>query len=327
MPVYLIREHNLSPIVSKNRTVVSIPSESSSEIHPLQKIKMMVGQHRKQETPAQQILDSVSCAIRHSRKDKRRKVFLRLRDLEDLRLLTSEDWNEILEQSEDFASDNNKSEVIFILPDGYDLPVSEHLTEEISEWLDMPVFPDYQISEKTSMLHEPEHKAVPGNSSETRLEKEDMADLFPSSSFSAQSRSSISPEFSASSTQELDFDDLDLDFRDLEDGFSPRLLRLIDESQKSDAEIYKKANVDRRLFSKIRSNPNYHPAKKTVLAFAIALGLDLDETEELLQSAGYAFSPASRADRIIQYCIDRGISDVMRINQILFHFDQPLIGS
>ncbi|MEY8380623.1 hypothetical protein AAK979_06255 [Ileibacterium valens] len=327
MPVFLMREHELYPIVSKNRTVISIPSDSSLEDRPLQKIKMMVSQHSEPETPAERILSSIRNAIRHSRKDKRRRVYLRLRDQEDLRLLTPEDWDEILEQSEDFTSDNNKSEVIFILPDSYELPVSEKLTEEISEWLETPVFPDYLISEKPSMLQEPEHKTVPGNLSENDLEKEDMADLLPSISFSAQSRPDIYPEFSASKTQELDFDDLDLDFHDLEDGFSARLLRLIDESQKSDAEIYKKANVDRRLFSKIRSNPNYHPAKKTVLAFAIALGLDLDETEELLQSAGYAFYPASRADRIIQYCIDRGIFDVMRVNQILFHFDQPLIGS
>ena len=113
----------------------------------------------------------------------------------------------------------------------------------------------------------------------------------------------------------------------LGDTFQERLLRLIDAQDLTDPEVYKKANLDRKLFSKIRSNAEYRPKKTTVLALAIALELDLAQTKDLLARAGFAFSPSSKFDLIVQYCFEKGIYDIFEVNALLFQYDQPLLGA
>ena len=107
--------------------------------------------------------------------------------------------------------------------------------------------------------------------------------------------------------------------------FSTTLLALIDARGLTDAEVYKRANMSRQLFSKIRSDAAYRPTKKTALALAVALHLNLDETADLLRRAGFALSHSSKADIIVEYFIARGECDIFAINEALYAFDQPLL--
>lgn len=191
--------------------------------------------------------------------------------------------------------------------------LSEKLFKSVSSFID-----ENYISEK--ILDEYGVESVRSSRLEPRRLKEKLK-------FNRQIQADNCEEICASSAIPQSSDDWKNRLENLDAGFSETLLRLIDRTGKKDSEIYKKANVDRKLFSKIRNNMDYKPSKTTALAFAFALELDIDETRDFIGRAGFALSHSSKFDVIVEYFLVNKNYDIYELNEVLFAFDQPLIGA
>ena len=190
----------------------------------------------------------------------------------------------------------NEMKVYIVIFDKAAYKISEKLFSDIAEYID-----DNYVDEHTDYRSESMRLNMPMQS----IMAADMC------------------ECKAMATDE----DLDEILGRIDESFSQMLLRKIDEKGMTDSECYKKANIDRKLFSKIRSDVHYKPSKPTAIAFAISLELSLEETEDMLKKAGFALSHSNKFDIIIEYFISKGNYNIFEINEALFAFDQSLLGA
>ncbi len=194
----------------------------------------------------------------------------------------------------------NEMMVYIVIYDKASFIIGEKLFSDISEYID-----DHYVEEHTDYSFERSRPLL-------------------SSSYSSGAKKSRAICECRSLSAE---NELDEKLKQIDESFSQMLLRKIDEKGMTDAQCYKKANIDRKLFSKIRSDIYYKPSKVTALAFAISLELSLAETEEMLKKAGFALSNSNKFDIIIEYFISKGNYNIFEINEALFAFDQSLLGA
>lgn len=197
----------------------------------------------------------------------------------------------------------NEMKVYIVIFDKATYKISEKLFSDIAEYID-----DNYVDEHTDYSRERSRMNYPCQSVMIGSAEPEYLDLCECKAISAE-------------------DDLDAKLKQIDESFSQMLLRKIDEKGMTDAECYKKANIDRKLFSKIRSDVHYKPSKPTAIAFAISLELTLSETEDMLKKAGFALSHSNKFDIIIEYFISRGNYNIFEINEALFAFDQSLLGA
>ena len=207
----------------------------------------------------------------------------------------------------------------------------QKLIDEVRKYIDKyyePVKDDIKMDKEMKSIFDKITKFRKKRAEEKTLEKETVKE-------SGLSEEALPEEFDVSTMQKTKIQkgmsstmsvnrNIDNLMNQLEETFSQRLLRMIDERGMTDSETYTKAYVDRRHFSKIRKDVNYVPNKKTVLAFTIALELSLDEAKDLLASAGFALSRSSKTDIIVAYFLQNKIYDMFEINDVLDAYGQPV---
>ena len=194
----------------------------------------------------------------------------------------------------------NEMEVYIVVFTREEVAVSEKLFHAVEQYID-----DVYVDERYDAPREMQRRALYAETPMDALE-------------GALSYAPSSPAMDMSTLAEM-LDQVD-------ESFGKTVLRKIDEKGMTDVECYKRANIDRRLFNKIKNEPNYRPGKQTALAIAIALKLTLSETKELLMKAGFALSHSNKADIVVEYCIQAGLYDIFQINELLFRFDLSPLG-
>lgn len=208
---------------------------------------------------------------------------------------------------------------------------NKNLIDEVGKYIDKyyePVKDDIKMDKEMKSIFDKITKFRKKRAEEKALQEEPVKE-------SSLIEESLPEEFDVSTMQKTKIEkgmfstmsvnrNIDNLMDQLEETFSQRLLRMIDERGMTDSEAYTKAYVDRRHFSKIRKDVNYVPNKKTVLAFVIALELSLDEAKDLLASAGFALSRSSKTDIIVAYLLQNKIYDMFEINDVLDAYGQPV---
>ena len=215
---------------------------------------------------------------------------------------------------------DNEMEVMLVVYDKESFEVSGKLFADIKSYIE-----EDEIREGMRYLSDRQTAGSSGGRSGRRKARRDRGGRMLTTVESDMMLPGLYPDTAKQLSDEAD--QLDQRLRHMDKTFQEHLFWLIDHRGMSDPEVYKKANIDRKHFSKIRSDINYSPSKKTALALAIALELSMDETIDLLGRAGLALSPSIRFDKIIGYCIEHGNYDIYEINNVLFKYDQPLLGA
>ena len=214
----------------------------------------------------------------------------------------------------------HEMQIYLVVFDRKELVLSEKLFRSVQSFIDdtyiqQKALDEYGVTDRRSHW---DLETLQQRESRSRYRRKDPASLCE-----AQPQPYKTAPMPASPAAPRQLEDLMLE---IEETFSQTLIRLIDQKGLKDPQVYKKANIDRKLFSKIKNNIDYQPSKQTAIAFAIALELSLDEARDLIGRAGYALTHSSQFDIIIEYFLIERNYNIFEINEVLFAFEQPLIG-
>lgn len=233
------------------------------------------------------------------------------------------------------GEDEEEMKITLVIYDRKALELSQNLVESVEQYIDEKYVEEHRpaTGRRTSLREKRERRKYdsPFIGSVLSSAGKDMGVVFDEESDEAlfnyevayRKDSAAIPEEKPKGTSGRSLQDV---VKNIGESFQQMLLRMIDEKGLTDPQVYKGANLDRKLFSKIRCNESYKPSKKTVLALAVALRLSMDETIDLMSRAGFAFSPSSKADVIVRFCIENQIYDIYDINTLLFKYGEQTLG-